>query len=210
LLILGGCLYACQAKSTNTAASTSPQDPVKDSSLLVQTTWDTSFNANWYGRYEGVMQITPPIPGGKYPSNPKVVFELYPKPDSPNTYTWRFSYYDGHQKFMEKDYTLFQKQSPSPEYFIDENNGIVLSEYWMGDGFYGAFDLAGLDSEKKAKPGQTIFSQMRKRGDVIEYQVISAIAVPEQKHQFGEGETGMEIQPKRIYNTQTVMLKKIK
>ena len=61
--------------------------------------------------------------------------------DITGTFTWQIIY--GSATEDNRPYTLIAKDSTKTHWVIDENNGIVLDQYWVGSRFCGAFTVMG-------------------------------------------------------------------
>ena len=66
--------------------------------------------------------------------------ELQIRPtDSVNRYTWQLSY--GPAAEDNRPYTLIAVDTAKGHWVIDENNGIVLDQFWIANRFTGAFTV---------------------------------------------------------------------
>ena len=59
--------------------------------------------------------------------------------DSINTWTWQIIY--GSESEDNRPYNLIKKDSSGIHWIIDENDGIILDQYWVGNKFCGAFTV---------------------------------------------------------------------
>lgn len=95
-----------------------------------------TFPQNWIGNWKGELKWFKT--GVKEPQT--VVMELRIQPaDSLNTYTWHLIY--GLPTEDSRPYTLIAKDTAKGHWIIDENNGIVLDQFWVADKFCGAFTV---------------------------------------------------------------------
>lgn len=92
-----------------------------------------SFQGIWKGKLQWMM-----------PSKPTKEFtmQLHVLPtDSQGVYTWKIIYGDENED--SRPYVLKAVDSSKAKWVIDENNGIVLSSYFMGNSLTGAFTVMG-------------------------------------------------------------------
>jgi hypothetical protein len=95
-----------------------------------------SFPEKWVGNWKGELQW---FKTGK-PEPQKVMMELRIQPaDSVRKYTWQILYGSATQD--NRPYTLLAKDTSGIHWVIDENNGIVLDQYWVAGKFCGAFTV---------------------------------------------------------------------
>ena len=95
-----------------------------------------SFPKSWEGSWKGELLW---YKTGK-PDPQKVNMELRIHPaDSLNTWTWQIIY--GSETEDNRPYKLILKDSAGIHWVIEENNGIVLDQYWVADKFSGAFTV---------------------------------------------------------------------
>jgi hypothetical protein len=98
----------------------------------------TSFPQSWTGNWKGELQW---YKTGKTESQ-KVNMELRIQPgDSTGNYTWQIIY--GSATEDNRPYLLKAKDAVNGHWVIDELNGIVLDQYWVGNKFCGAFTVMG-------------------------------------------------------------------
>lgn len=95
-----------------------------------------SFPQSWVGNWKGELQW---FKTGKAEPQ-KVNMELRIQPaDSANKYTWQIIY--GSPTEDTRPYTLIPKDTTGVHWVIDENNGIVLDQFWIADKFSGVFTV---------------------------------------------------------------------
>jgi hypothetical protein len=95
-----------------------------------------SFPSAWEGNWKGELQWFKT--GTAIPQ--KVVMELrIHRTDSTNKFTWQIIY--GSITQDNRPYTLIAKDTSGIHWIINENNGIVLDQYWVGNKFCGAFTV---------------------------------------------------------------------
>lgn len=95
-----------------------------------------TFPQNWIGNWKGELKWFKT--GVKEPQT--VVMELRIQPaDSLNKYTWHLIY--GSPTEDSRPYTLIAKDTAKGHWIIDENNGIVLDQFWVANKFCGAFTV---------------------------------------------------------------------
>lgn len=70
----------------------------------------------------------------------KINMELRIRPtDSINTWAWQIIY--GSEEKDNRPYRLVMKDSVGVHWAIDEFNGIILDQYWVGNKFCGSFSV---------------------------------------------------------------------
>lgn len=95
------------------------------------------FPKSWEGVWKGELRW---YKTGSYEPQ-KVVMQLSIHPtDSSNTWTWQIQYGPGQDN---RPYQLIGKDSLGIHWVIDEQNGIVLDQFWVGNRFNGAFTVMG-------------------------------------------------------------------
>jgi hypothetical protein len=96
----------------------------------------TSFPQSFIGHWEGTLLWYKT--GSKEPQ--KVKMQLIIKPaDSVNTYTWQIIYGDKGED--NRPYILKPVDTAKGHWQIDERNGIILDQYFIGDRFTSAFTV---------------------------------------------------------------------
>lgn len=97
---------------------------------------DAPFPKSWVGHWKGELQW---FKSGKTEPQ-KVNMELRIQPgDSTGTYTWQIIY--GSTTEDNRPYLLKPKDPAAGHWVIDERNGIVLDQFWVGQKFCGAFTV---------------------------------------------------------------------
>jgi hypothetical protein len=105
-------------------------------SSLASAAQNKSFPQNWEGNWKGELQW---FKTGNDTAK-KVNMELrIHKADSANTWTWQIIY--GSEAEDNRPYKLIKKDTTGVHWVIDENNGIVLDQYWVANKFAGAFTV---------------------------------------------------------------------
>lgn len=131
------------------------------SSPLFMQAQKSTFPQSWEGNWKGTLQW---FQTGN-DSARKVNMEIrISKADSANTWTWQIIY--GSESEDNRPYKLIKKDTAGIHWVIDENNGIVLDQYWVANKFCGAFTVMN----------STIFNnyQMENGKLVVEFYSISA------------------------------------
>lgn len=94
-----------------------------------------SFPQKWLGNWKGELLW---YKGTAQPQ--KVPMELrINRGDSINTWGWQIIY--GSETQDNRPYKLILKDTATGHWVIDENNGIVLDQYWVANKFCGAFTV---------------------------------------------------------------------
>ena len=106
---------------------------------MVVSSQSKSFPASWAGNWKGELNWYKT--GTAEPK--KVTMELRIRsihsPGSPDAWTWQIIY--GSETEDNRPYKLVQKDTAGIHWAIDEDNGIVLDQYWVGNKFSGAFTV---------------------------------------------------------------------
>lgn len=122
-----------------------------------------NFPAGWTGHWKGELQW---FRQGKTDPQ-KVNMELHIQPgDSIDTYTWQIIY--GSAAEDNRPYILKPVSTSAGHWRIDERNGIVLDQFWVGNRFCGAFTVQG----------NTILNSYQKTGDQLVVEFYSLPAKP--------------------------------
>lgn len=127
----------------------------------ITATAQTGFPKNWEGIWKGELQWYKT--GTAEPQ--KVNMELHILPgDSARTWQWQMIY--GSVTADNRPYKLVAKDSTGIHWVVDEGNGIVLDQYWVGNRLTGAFTVMN----------STILNSYYLEGDnlVVEFYSISA------------------------------------
>lgn len=94
------------------------------------------FPESWLGNWKG--ELSWYKAGNTEPQ--KVNMELRIQPtDSTHKFTWQIIY--GAVTEDNRPYTLIAKDTAKAHWVIDENNGIVLDQFWIASKFCGAFTV---------------------------------------------------------------------
>ena len=108
---------------------------------LILISWNSfaqlaGFPRNWEGDWKG--ELTWYQTGKSVPQKMNMELRIHPT-DSSNTWTWQIIY--GSEKEDTRPYTLKGNDSTGVHWLIDENNGIVLDQFFVGNKFCGAFTV---------------------------------------------------------------------
>ncbi len=94
------------------------------------------FPGKWLGSWKGALSWY----AGNSSEPRKVNMELHIKPTgSSHRFNWQIIY--GSATEDNRPYTLIAKDAANGHWVIDENNGIVLDQYWVASKFSGAFTV---------------------------------------------------------------------
>lgn len=97
-----------------------------------------SFPQSWVGNWKGELEW---YKTGKA-ERQKVIMELKIQPgDSAGNFTWQIIY--GSVSEDNRPYLLKTKDASKGHWVIDELNGILLDQFWVGNKFCGAFTVMG-------------------------------------------------------------------
>jgi hypothetical protein len=95
-----------------------------------------NFPKGWVGNWKGELQWF----SGNTSEPKKVNMELHIQPtDSGDNFTWQIIY--GKASVDNRPYLLMPKDTAKGHWVIDENNGIVLDQYWVAGKLSGAFSV---------------------------------------------------------------------
>jgi hypothetical protein len=97
-----------------------------------------SFPQNWVGNWKGKMQW---YQGTNPPREFDMQLRIHPVADSVNMYTWQIIY--GKEEKDNRPYYLKAVDTAKGHWVVDEVNGIVLDQYFLGNKFCGAFTVMG-------------------------------------------------------------------
>jgi hypothetical protein len=96
------------------------------------------FPESWKGNWKGELKWYKN--GSAEPQKVNMELKIWPA-DSSNTWTWQIIY--GKATEDNRPYQLIRKDTAGVHWAIDERNGIVLDQYWIGQKFCGAFTVMG-------------------------------------------------------------------
>lgn len=131
--------------------------------LSLNGTAQQNFPSDWLGNWKGELQWYKT--GEREPR--KVAMELrINRGDSINTWSWHIIY--GTENPDSRPYKLVLRDSAKMHWVIDENNGIVLDQYWVANRFCGAFTVMG----------NTIVNQYWMEGDQLLVEFLSIGSKP--------------------------------
>lgn len=96
------------------------------------------FPKNWTGNWKGELQWYKTGTGAaqKVP----MTLRIHPT-DNVGTYTWQLIYGSAAQD--NRPYLLIPADTTGTHWIIDEKNGILLDQYWVGNKLCGAFTVMG-------------------------------------------------------------------
>lgn len=103
---------------------------------LAPAAQSSSFPESWAGSWKGELQW---FKAGKADPQ-KVNMELHIRPaDSAGQFTWQIVY--GTASEDNRPYILKPRDAATGHWVIDERNGIVLDQFWVGEKLCGAFTV---------------------------------------------------------------------
>lgn len=97
------------------------------------------FPAGWTGNWKGELHWYKT--GNPQPQKVMMELRIQPVKDSAGQYTWQLIY--GKETEDNRPYLLKAIDTTQGHWAIDEKNGIVLDQYWVGQKFCGAFTVQG-------------------------------------------------------------------
>lgn len=95
-----------------------------------------SFPKSWEGDWKGELRWYKT--GSTEPQTVNMELRIHPG-DSINTWSWQIIY--GSASEDNRPYRLIMRDSAGIHWVIDELNGIVLDQYWVGNKFSGSFTV---------------------------------------------------------------------
>lgn len=95
-----------------------------------------TFPKNWEGNWKGDLSWYKT--GNNEPTIVNMELRIHPT-DSTDTWTWQIIY--GSETEDNRPYKLVKKDTSGVHWAIDENNGIILDQYWVANKFSGAFTV---------------------------------------------------------------------
>ena len=96
----------------------------------------STFPANWAGNWKGELRWY----SAKKTAPQNVMMELrIRKEDTSSHYSWQLVY--GADNRDNRPYSLIPIDSASGHWAVDEHNGIVIDQFWVGDKFCSAFKV---------------------------------------------------------------------
>lgn len=96
------------------------------------------FPKSYLGKWKGSLEIMDVK--GQLINEVEMQFSLIPLEEY--KWTWLMEY-PKHEPKIEKNYLLIQDNNYSHNFFIDENNGIILNQFWTGNRLTGSYHLDG-------------------------------------------------------------------
>jgi hypothetical protein len=96
-----------------------------------QKTFPDSWTGNWTGELQWFKTGVP--------EPQKVNMELRIQPADSNKYTWHLIY--GSPAKDSRPYYLVPKDTAGIHWVVDENDGIILDQYWVGNKLCGVFTV---------------------------------------------------------------------
>lgn len=97
---------------------------------------NSDFPKNWAGNWKGELTWY----SAQSPEPRKVSMELrIRKQDTSSHYSWQLIY--GSETADNRPYSLIPIDSSKGHWAVDEHNGIVIDQFWVGDKFCSAFSV---------------------------------------------------------------------
>ena len=96
-----------------------------------------SFPKDFIGNWKGTMNW---YPAGKEMQSVNMQLNIQPQKE-PSVYSWQLIY--GNAEQDSRPYTLKPIDSASGHWVVDENNGILLDGYWIGNRYVDIFSVMG-------------------------------------------------------------------
>jgi hypothetical protein len=107
--------------------------------MMIASGQQKSFPQSWAGNWKG--ELCWYKAGAIEPKkvNMELRIQAIHSAGSTDAYSWQIIY--GSETEDNRPYKLVQKDSAGIHWAIDENNGIVLDQYWLANKFCGAFTV---------------------------------------------------------------------
>lgn len=154
----------------------------------------TPFPKSWEGDWKG--ELSWYKTGSSAPQKVKMELRIHPA-DSVNSWSWQIIY--GSASEDNRPYRLIMKDSAGIHWVIDELNGIVLDQYWVGNKFSGAFTVMN----------STIINTYWMEGDELFIEFFSLGAKPLTTTGYGT-EDSPSVDSYRVAGYQKAILKRSK
>lgn len=103
---------------------------------MAQTNAPASFPKDFIGNWSGELEWNPL---GKPVQKVHMELLIQPSKDTAGQYTWNLIY--GNATSDNRPYILKSIDSAKGHWIIDERNGIVLDQFWIGNRFLGSFSV---------------------------------------------------------------------
>ena len=97
------------------------------------------FPQQFIGHWQGTLNWYPQ--GATAPKTVNMELHIQPSKDTAGQYTWHIVY--GKPSEDSRPYILKPVDTAKGHWIIDEVNGILLDQYWIGERFSGAFTVSG-------------------------------------------------------------------
>jgi hypothetical protein len=144
-----------------------------------------AFPEGWRGVWSGQLNI---YNGAGALRSVDMELHILPLAGTPERHAWKIVYGEADAR----DYRLLTVDAAKGHYRIDEQNSIVLDAFLLNGKLYCLFDVVGT----------LLLSTVEKKGDILEYEIISGPIAP--LHASGGlSVEGQEIPPVRSYETRT-------
>jgi hypothetical protein len=95
-----------------------------------------AFPKSWVGNWKGELHWYKT--GTAAPQKVAMILRIHPA-DSAGTYTWQLIYGAGGED--NRPYKLIPKDTAGIHWVVDEQNGILLDQFWVGNKLCGAFTV---------------------------------------------------------------------
>ena len=123
----------------------------------------SAFPNTWAGHWKG--EVNWFTTGTTTPTKVSMELKIHPT-TTPGTWTWQIIY--GGAGEDERPYKLVSKDSTGTHWVIDENNGIILDQYWVANKLCGMFTVGN----------STIINNYWREGDSLIVEFYSVAAKP--------------------------------
>jgi hypothetical protein len=108
---------------------------IKKNKIVERVAFPESYVGNWKGTLSWYKK------GAKEPQTVNMELRVQPVKDSAGQYTWNLIY--GSPSKDNRPYLLKPVDTAKGHWAIDELNGIVIDQFWIGNKFFGAFAVGG-------------------------------------------------------------------
>ncbi len=129
---------------------------------LIAVGQQSNFPTDWAGHWKGELKWFKL--GKAVPQS--INMQLTISPADSGRWNWKIMYGDAQQD--NRPYFLIKKDTAGVHWAIDENNGIIVDQYWMANRFSGAFTVMG----------NTIFNTYYLENEKMVVEFFSIVAKP--------------------------------
>lgn len=154
----------------------------------------SAFPENFVGDWKGIMKWYSPMRAE--PQEVPMELHVHPLADSAGFYSWLLFY--GEANGDQRHYTLKPIQPERGHWVIDEHNGILLDNYWIGGVFSAVFSIEN----------SAVWSNFRLEGEEIIVEFFGYKILPE-RSSGGQSQQVPKVDSYRIGSYQRAVLRRM-